>query len=62
MENSITPKQVYTVLTDCIGHIITLLVLYECETWSFTLKEEHVLRLFEHRVLRKLFEVLGLHD
>ena len=27
-------------------------VLYGCETWSFTLREEHRLRVFENRVLR----------
>jgi hypothetical protein len=27
-------------------------VLYECETWSLTLREEHRLRVFENRVLR----------
>jgi hypothetical protein len=26
--------------------------LYECETWSLTLREEHRLRVFENRVLR----------
>jgi hypothetical protein len=30
-------------------------VLYGCETWSLTLKEEHRLRVFENRVLRKIF-------
>jgi hypothetical protein len=30
-------------------------VLYECETWSLTLKEEHRLRVFENKVLRKFF-------
>jgi hypothetical protein len=30
-------------------------VLYECETWSLTLREEHRLRVFENRVLRKIF-------
>jgi len=30
-------------------------VLYGCETWSLTLREEHRLRLFENRVLRKVF-------
>jgi hypothetical protein len=30
-------------------------VLYECETWSLTLREEHRLRVFENRVL-KIFE------
>jgi hypothetical protein len=27
-------------------------VLYECETWSLTLREEHRLKVFENRVLR----------
>jgi hypothetical protein len=30
-------------------------MLYGCETWSFTLGEEHRLRVFENRVLRKIF-------
>jgi hypothetical protein len=29
--------------------------LYRCETWSLTLREEHRLRVFENRVLRKTF-------
>jgi hypothetical protein len=30
-------------------------VLYGCETWSLTVKEEHRLRVFENRVLRRIF-------
>jgi hypothetical protein len=30
-------------------------VLYECETWPLPLGEEHRLRVFENRVLRRLF-------
>jgi hypothetical protein len=30
-------------------------VLYECETWSVILREEHRLRVFENRVLRRIF-------
>jgi hypothetical protein len=30
-------------------------VLYVCETWSLTLREEHRLRVFESRVLRRIF-------
>jgi hypothetical protein len=30
-------------------------VLYGCETWSLTLREEHRLRVFENRVLRGIF-------
>jgi len=32
--------------------IILHVVLYECETWSLTLRKEHRLRVFENRVLR----------
>jgi hypothetical protein len=38
------------------GKIILPLVLYGCETWSLALKEEHTLRVFENRVLRRIFE------
>jgi hypothetical protein len=31
------------------------MVLYGCETWSLTLREEHILRIFENRVLRRIF-------
>jgi hypothetical protein len=32
--------------------VILPVVLYGCETWSLTLREEHRLRVFENRVLR----------
>jgi hypothetical protein len=35
--------------------IILPVVLYGCETWSLTLREEHRLRVFENRVLRRIF-------
>jgi hypothetical protein len=35
--------------------IILTVVLYGCETWSLTLREEHRLRVFESRVLRRIF-------
>jgi hypothetical protein len=34
--------------------IILPVVLYICETWSLTLREEHKLRVFENRVLRSI--------
>jgi hypothetical protein len=52
-------------------HLINTNVIYcthtashGCETWSSTLKEEHRLRVFENRVLRRIFgpkreEVVG---
>jgi len=47
----------------CISFEITLVyrtiilpvVLYGCETWSLTLREERRLRVFENRVLRRIF-------
>jgi len=38
-------------------HIIIILpvVLYGCETWSLTLREERRLRVFENMVLRRIF-------
>jgi hypothetical protein len=30
-------------------------VLFGCETWSLTLREEHRLRVFENRMLRNIF-------
>jgi hypothetical protein len=35
--------------------IILPVVLYGCETLSLTLREEHRLRVFENRVLRRIF-------
>jgi hypothetical protein len=46
-----------------INTVILPVVLYGCETWSLTLREEHRLRVFENRVLRifgpKRDEVIG---
>jgi hypothetical protein len=44
--------------------IILPVVLYGCETWFLTLREEHRLRVSENRVLRRIFgprrdEVMG---
>jgi hypothetical protein len=38
------------VLTKICRTIILPVVLYGCETWSLTLREEHRLRVFENRV------------
>ena len=35
--------------------VILPVVLYGCETWSLTLRELRRLRVFENRVLRRLF-------
>jgi hypothetical protein len=35
--------------------IILPVVLCGCETWSLTLREEHSLRVFENKMLRRIF-------
>ena len=35
--------------------VILPLVSYGCETWSFTLREERGVRVFENRVFRRIF-------
>ena len=35
--------------------IILPVVLYGCKTWSLTLREERRLRVYENRVLRRIF-------
>jgi hypothetical protein len=39
--------------------VILPVVLYGCETWSLTLREEHRLRVFENRVLRRILDLKG---
>jgi len=36
-------------------NIILSVVLYGCDTWSLTLREERKLRVFENMVLRRIF-------
>jgi hypothetical protein len=45
-------------------NIILPVVLYGCEAWSLTLREESRLKVFENRVMRRVFghkrnEVIG---
>jgi hypothetical protein len=35
--------------------IILPVVLYACATWTFAISEERRLRLFENRILRRIF-------
>jgi hypothetical protein len=37
------------------GNIIFPVVLYGCETWSLILRDERRVRVFENRVLRRIF-------
>jgi hypothetical protein len=72
LDNACYPS-VQNLLSSCLSKnikiktyrtIIFLVVLYGCETWSLTFMEEHRLRVFENRVLRKKFgpnrdEIIG---
>ena len=40
---------------DTQGFYVGRPILYGCETWSLTLREERRLRVFENRVLRGVF-------
>ena len=54
----LTAKNLCTVNTSQIKiyrTIILPVVLYGCETWSLTLREGCRLRVFENRVLRRVF-------
>jgi len=42
-------------MRELFGILLKPVVLYGCETWSLTLREEHRLRMFENRVMRKTF-------
>jgi hypothetical protein len=45
------------VLTRCLPVYV---VLYGCESWSLTLREECRLRVFENEVLRRIFGPRGM--
>ena len=40
---------------DIYRTVILPVVFYGCETWSLTLREERKLRVFENKVLRRIF-------
>jgi len=61
LSSSLLPKNVKIKI---YRTIILPVVLYGCETWSLTLREERRLWVFENRVLRRIFgprrdEVIG---
>ncbi|KAJ4434142.1 hypothetical protein ANN_16462 [Periplaneta americana] len=49
-----TERNVTTAESRTVTFILPV-VLYGCETWTLTLREEHRLRVFENKVLRKIF-------
>ena len=56
MQNLLSSSLLSKNLKIKIYRTITLpLVMYGCQTWSLALKEERRLRVFENRVLRRIF-------
>jgi hypothetical protein len=56
MQNLLSSRLLYKNIKIRVYRTTTLpVVLYGCETWSLTLKEEQRLRVFENRVLGKIF-------
>jgi hypothetical protein len=57
VKNVVSPHSLSKYIKINIYRLLILsVVLYGCETWSLTLREEHRLRVFENRVLRRIFE------
>jgi hypothetical protein len=51
-----TRRQIFTIIiVRTYRPIILPVVLYGCESWSLTLREECRLRVFENKVLRMIF-------
>jgi hypothetical protein len=48
-------RNFWNILTSSTTISFSPVVLYGCETWSMTLREEHGQRVFENRVLRRIF-------
>ena len=53
--NKINTILCYSITFKIYRTIILPVVLYGCETWSLTLREERRPRVFENRVLRRIF-------
>ena len=54
VQNLLSSSLVFTNIKIKIYRTIIFLVLYGCETWSLTLREERRLRVFESKVLRRI--------
>ena len=55
MQNHLSFRLLSKIIKIKIKSIILPFVLYGCETWSLTMREERRVRLFENRVLRRIF-------
>jgi hypothetical protein len=56
VQNLLSSRLLYENVKNKIYRTVNLPIIWNgCETWSFTLREERRLRVFENRVLRKIF-------
>jgi hypothetical protein len=55
MQENSSYNKTKTIVSGAEVTVILPVVLYGCETWSLTSREEHRLRVFENRVLRRIF-------
>jgi hypothetical protein len=54
-KSSVFPSHIRKLKIKVYKTVIFPVLLYGCETWPLTLRKEHRLRVFEHRVLRRIF-------
>jgi hypothetical protein len=54
-EPSVFPSVVKNLKTRIYKTIILPVIVYWCETWSLTLREQHRLRVFENRMVMRIF-------
>jgi hypothetical protein len=55
----VTSCNIYSLKIKMHRTIILPIVLYGCETWSLTLREERRIKVFKNRVLRRVFGPKG---
>jgi len=55
LQNSLSSSLLSRNLKIKIYRTVILPVVCGCETWSLTFREEHRLRVFENRMLRRIF-------
>jgi hypothetical protein len=59
LSNSTSTNKTYTDQNLKKKSVVLLVVLYGCEIWSFTLREEHRLRVFENGARGRYLDLKG---
>jgi hypothetical protein len=55
VQNLLSSSLLYINVKTKIHRTVILPILYGCETWLLTFREEHRLRVYENRVLKRIF-------